>query len=118
MDLYDGLIDIYSKLKSVPNTFLLLEFSIIKFLKRDEINVNSNKISEELTRITEKPKTIKKEEKKEEEIKVEVPVKTIVKEIKAEFKVEEIQDNAQEVKNENAREFEIGTFFDSIKKDS
>ncbi|MDD2565469.1 MAG: DNA polymerase III subunit gamma/tau [Candidatus Gracilibacteria bacterium] len=100
MNLYDSLIEIYSKLKSVPNTFLLLEFSIIKFLKNDDITNYSNIVKKENPKVSESPRLIIKEEKIE-------PKKDI-----------KIDSTEKEENNENTKDFEIGIFLDSIKKDA
>jgi len=93
VNIYDLFIEIYSKIKLVPNSFLLLEFSILKNLNLKtipkEIVINEPKKIEEVIKAPEK-KEIKKEVEeviikveKEEEFKAEKP-----KEIKSDKKFE------------------------------
>lgn len=109
MELYDMFLDIYSKLKTVPNTFLLLEYSTMKFLLWENKIIESN---DNIPKQAEKPKieTIKIE-KKIENKKEDIEVKKEVKQ------VEEIFENeVKEVKKE-WKPFEISKLVDSIKQD-
>lgn len=100
--IYDLFIDIYSKLKSVPNTFLLLEFSIIKYIGTSTI--------QEKPAITKTENSTKKDEKI---IKIDKQ--------KAEENIDnEILKNKKTVLEEKKieKEFSLSLFLDEIKKDS
>lgn len=100
---YDLFIDTYSKIKSVPNSFLLLEFNIIKNinLKDSWIEKNINVKQEEKREIKTEQK-IKEEPKKEVKIEEKVGVEKKQKEF--EFNLEKLLDG---IKNDSGKWFVI-----------
>lgn len=112
MTIYDNVIDIYGKLKTVPNTFMLLEFSLLKYIKdysKSSVPEIKEVIQKQQAPVIEKKVLTKKEEKISPKIEKE--------------KTEEIKEITIEeslTKNEKVpqKEFEIWVLLDSIKKDS
>lgn len=107
VSVYDLFIDIYWKLKLVPNTFLQLEFSIIKYVN---LSVKEEKI--EKIKSEEKPK---KEEKiiSTPEVKLENSLEN-----KSTRTEETIFNNEKTEKKKVEKEFILSVFLDEIKKDN
>ncbi|EKE27955.1 MAG: DNA polymerase III, subunit gamma and tau [uncultured bacterium (gcode 4)] len=117
MGLYELFLEIYSRLKFVPNTFMLLEFSFIKYLtwfKKQIQEEYAVEVKKEIkSAIKDRPKEIppaKIEEKNE------------LTSFKEEITIKEVQKTEENIKKEekapsaNSR-FEIDTLIDSMKKD-
>lgn len=112
ISIYDLFIEIYWKIKLIPNAFLLLEFSIIKYLNFEpQTTIGQGPTAKKNETIT---KVIEKTRITEEEIK---EVKTVKEELKVE-REREIVKSTQEEKWNITKEFELSTLLEEIKKDS
>jgi hypothetical protein len=125
LDIYDLFSEIYAKLKFVPNTFMLLEFSLLRYVTGNSKKVEIVKAAEE-KKIEEKPKipAIKIEEPKKPIIKEEEEEEIIIEVIKPEVIPEKVQKNeasSEEIVTEKPKSatkpFDIGAFIDGMKLD-
>ncbi len=125
MELYDLFLEIYARLKFVPNTFMLLEFSFIKYLTWIKGPIKDEYVPEIKKEVR---WAIAQEKTKEVESTAKIPeIETVQAISEAKIKdepvaaIEPIEEEipVREVKkvSENAKRFEIDTLIDSIRKD-